>query len=80
MPANKMGPPCPECGSQLTDVSTTERADDRSFWRSRKCVTCGHRFHTVQQPEQYAIKGTVTWHCEGTKRKPMINWRFYEAR
>jgi transcriptional regulator NrdR family protein len=74
-----MGPPCPECDSHLTDVVTTERGEDRSFWRARKCVSCGHRFYTVQQPEQYVIKGTVTWKCSGKSRKPMINWRFYEA-
>ena len=61
MAANKMGPPCPECGSHLTDVMSTVRTDDRGFWRARKCPSCNHRFHTVQPPESLVIKDTVIW-------------------
>jgi transcriptional regulator NrdR family protein len=79
MASNKLGPPCPECGSHLTDVVSTVRTDDRGFWRSRKCPCCGHKFHTVQQAEQYVIDGTVTWLSAGKLRQAIINWDFYEA-
>jgi transcriptional regulator NrdR family protein len=79
MASNKLGPPCPECGSHLTDVVSTVRTDDRGFWRSRKCPCCGYKFHTVQQPEQYVIDGTVTWLSAGKLRQAIVNWDFYEA-
>jgi transcriptional regulator NrdR family protein len=81
MPANKMGPPCPSCGSHLTDVVSTNRTADRGFWRLRKCPACDHRFHTVQQPEMVVVDGTVTWLADskGKHRTAQVDWRWYEA-
>ncbi|NCU71534.1 MAG: hypothetical protein EBY66_00730 [Candidatus Fonsibacter lacus] len=76
-----MGPPCPNCGSHLTDIASTARTADRGFWRLRKCPSCGHRFHTVQQPEMIVIKGTVSWltDSKGKQRTAQVDWRWYEA-
>ena len=79
MATNKMGPPCPNCGSHLTDVASTNRTVDRGFWRLRKCPCCNHRFHTVQQPEILEVKGTVTWLAKGKRRTAQVDWRWYEA-
>ena len=82
MASNKMGPPCPNCGSHLSDVVSTVRTDDHGFWRSRKCPACNHRFHTVQTPEMLALSDTVTWlpNAQGKQRTAKVDWRWYEAR
>jgi len=80
MASNKMGPPCPNCGSHLSDVVSTVRTDDKGFWRHRKCPSCGHRFHTVQPPEMFALSDTVTWELKGKRREPKVDWSWYEAR
>jgi len=81
MAMNKIGPPCPECGSHLTDVVSTVRTVDQGFWRSRKCPACGHRFHTGQQPEKVVVDGAVSWppSPKGDYRIAKIDWSFYEA-
>jgi len=71
MAVNRMGPPCPECGSLLTDVIRTNRTEDGHFVRHRSCPCCGHRFHTVQTAEYVARNDSIKWVANRTYR---INW------
>ena len=71
MTFNRMGPPCPYCGSYVTDVKTTVRSLAGDFWRRRDCPSCGRHFNTAQHAEIIATKDVITWH----HRKVEINWR-----
>jgi len=70
MGTNRMGLPCPACGSLLTDVKRTCRSSDGHFWRQRACPSCGASFHTVQPAEVHCPSGSVSWHY----RIPTIHW------
>lgn len=70
MAVNRSGPPCPECGSLVTDVNRTVRTNTGDFWRRRDCPSCGVTFFTVQAAELVAPAGSVSWHY----RIPTIHW------
>ncbi len=71
MAVNRMGPPCPECGCLVTDVTRTNSSSEGHFLRRRDCPSCGARFHTVQHAEIVAPEGAVTWQS----RRISIHWR-----
>jgi transcriptional regulator NrdR family protein len=75
MSVNRIGPPCPECGSLTTDVISTCRNETQEFLRRRKCPICEHRFSTVQRNEVVVKENvwpnrSVAW----KGRKFTINW------
>lgn len=59
MAVNRLGPPCPECGSLTTDIKRTLRSPEGHFLRTRVCPCCSHRFATVQHTEIVAPPGSV---------------------
>ena len=59
MAVNRLGPPCPECGSLTTDIIRTLRSPEGHFLRQRKCPCCSHRFSTVQHTEIVAPAESV---------------------
>jgi C4-type Zn-finger protein len=61
MGANRMGPPCPECGSQVTDVISTRSSAHNDKVRRRSCFCCGHKFYTVQPAEMIADNTSIHW-------------------
>lgn len=61
MSSNRMGPPCPKCGSLLTGVTRTCRSKHGDFARKRECPSCGHGFMTMQPAELIAGPGDVHW-------------------
>lgn len=71
MSVNRIGPPCPACGSLTTDVITTCRSETGDFHRRRKCPCCEYRFNTIQMAEIIAPPMSVKW----KNRKVTINWR-----
>jgi transcriptional regulator NrdR family protein len=71
MSVNRMGPPCPACGSLTTDVMRTCRSETGDFHRRRKCPCCNHRFNTIQMRELLAPPTSAKW----KDRKVTINWR-----
>lgn len=75
MAVNRSGPPCPECGSLVTDVNRTARTSTGDFWRRRDCPSCGHRFQTVQPAELIAPKGSVGWEY----RTAVIHWAKFRS-
>jgi hypothetical protein len=77
MATNRMGPPCPECGSLVTDVIRTCRTEEGHFVRRRGCPCCGYRFNTAQPTEFVAPKGSVKWWADRTYR---INWDLLPVR
>lgn len=70
MGINRIGPPCPKCGSLSTTVYRTVRTPDHHFWRQRICASCEHRFTTIQPTEIVAPKGSASWFG----RTVFINW------
>jgi transcriptional regulator NrdR family protein len=70
MAVNRMGPPCPECGCLVSDITRTNRSAEGHFWRRRDCPSCGHHFQTVQHAEIVAPRGTVSWRY----RTVQIKW------
>ena len=61
MGANRMGPPCPNCGSQITDVGSTYRSKEGDFVRRRICIACDHRFYTAQCAEVLVSRRDLQW-------------------
>jgi len=61
MAANRMGAPCPKCGSQVTDVIMTRSTKDNDKIRRRHCFSCGHRYYTVQPAEMVADRSSIKW-------------------
>lgn len=75
MAVNRLGPPCPECGSLTTDVKRTLRTSEGHFLRMRVCPSCSHRFNTVQHTEIVAPPGSVH-----TRRYDVtINWQNFRS-
>ena len=72
MATNRMGPPCPECGSLTTDVNRTARSKEGHFWRRRDCPICGHHFQTIQHSEVVVPPGAVSWDY----RKVRVHWSY----
>jgi len=70
MGINRMGPPCPNCGSLTTDVLTTFRTAEGDFVRRRLCPCCEHRFYTAQPCEVSIRVRSMTW----KNRVPTIFW------
>ena len=70
MGANRMGPPCPNCGSEITDVKSTYRSAEGDFVRRRVCPACNHRFYTAQPTEVLLHRTSVQWRG----RVPTIFW------
>lgn len=70
MAINRMGPPCPECGSLVTDVNRTSRTVEGHFCRRRDCPSCGAHFQTIQPAEIVAPDGSVGWKY----RQVHIHW------
>ena len=77
MGVSRMGPPCPQCGSLLTDVINTYRTEEGHFVRRRVCPACDHRFYTAQPIEFVAPKGSVKWWAGRTYR---VNWSLLPVR
>lgn len=71
MAVNRIGPPCPGCGSLTTDVLMTRRSAAGDFHRRRSCPACKHRFNTIQMAEIIAPPLSVKW----KNRQFTINWR-----
>jgi C4-type Zn-finger protein len=62
-------PRCPECGSAQTSVISKTPMIDDQILRRRSCVDCGHRWYTVQPPEDIVPPNyRITWShfVEGT--------------
>ena len=70
MGANRMGPPCPKCGSLITDVKSTYRSEEGDFIRRRLCPSCNYRFYTAQPTEALIHSRSVQW----KGRTPTIFW------
>jgi transcriptional regulator NrdR family protein len=70
MGANRMGPPCPNCGSEITDVKSTYRSAEGDFVRRRVCPACNYRFYTAQPTEALLHRRSVEWRG----RVPTIFW------
>lgn len=47
---------CPNCSSYKTYVVLTRVVSDGRIIRRRKCNGCGHRWYTIQPPEQTITK------------------------
>lgn len=75
MGVNRMGPPCPECGSLTTDIHRTLRTPEGHFYRQRRCPSCNHKFSTVQHTEIVAPPGSV----KGFTRHVSIDWSNFRA-
>ena len=75
MAVNRMGPPCPECGSLVTDVKRTTRSTQGHFWRRRDCPCCGHRFQTIQHTEIVIPTGSVEWSGHNVR----IHWADFRS-
>lgn len=75
MGVNRSGPPCPECGSLITDVSRTSRSPEGHFCRRRDCPSCGAHFMTIQHAELVAPKGSVRWQNHIVH----VNWSQFRA-
>jgi transcriptional regulator NrdR family protein len=75
MATNRLGPPCPQCGSLVTDIKRTSRSAEGHFWRSRECPCCGHRFQTLQHTEIVAPRGAVRWR----DRTVRIDWSAFRS-
>lgn len=40
---------CPNCGGETEVVDSRPRNDNTIVWRRRRCISCKHRFHTVER-------------------------------
>jgi transcriptional regulator NrdR family protein len=76
MGLNRIGPPCPRCGHEVTAVVATRRCWSGSFLRRRRCVQCSWRFNTAQSPEYAVTPAAFRW----TKRQAVIEWNAAELR
>jgi transcriptional regulator NrdR family protein len=73
---NRIGPPCPECGSLMTDTLRTMRTLDGDFVRRRECPVCKHRFYTVQVKELIAPSNSVKWI---KSRQYLVRWQQFRS-
>jgi hypothetical protein len=72
MAVNRLGPPCPKCGHEITSVTTTARSREAGFYRRRLCLSCGHRFTTAQLAEVPIGSHVFTWDA---RRLSRIEWQ-----
>lgn len=63
---------CPECQSMRLRVIVTAPATNGDTVRRRNCLACGHRWYTVQSPEQQLPQCQVSWIRVGTQNKVKI--------
>ena len=52
---------CPECGRNPTQVVISKVAKDGRIMRRRWCKSCGHRWYTVQPPEQVVESWQISY-------------------
>ena len=58
---NKIQAACPKCAEARTRVVLTKRAKDGITIRRRCCMTCEHRWYSIQYPEVAVEDGEVKW-------------------
>jgi transcriptional regulator NrdR family protein len=63
---------CPECQSIRLRVIVTAPATNGDTVRRRNCLACGHRWYTVQSPEEVLSQYQVNWIRVGTQNKVKI--------
>jgi len=58
---NKIQTECPKCAERKTRVVLTKRAKDGITIRRRCCISCEHRWYSIQYPEVAVEEGEVKW-------------------
>ena len=58
---NKIQAACPKCAEARTRVVLTKRAKDGITIRRRCCISCEHRWYSIQYPEVAVKDGEVKW-------------------
>jgi len=58
---NKIQAACPKCAEARTRVVLTKRAKDGVTIRRRCCISCEHRWYSIQYPEVAVEDGEVKW-------------------
>jgi len=58
---NKIQAACPKCAEARTRVVLTKRAKDGITIRRRCCISCDHRWYSIQYPEVPVKEGEVKW-------------------
>jgi len=66
---NKIQVACPKCAEARTRVVLTKRAKDGITIRRRCCITCEHRWYSIQYPEVAVEDGEVKWIKTGSNAK-----------
>jgi len=58
---NKIQAACPKCAEARTRVVLTKRAKDGITIRRRCCISCEHRWYSIQYPEVAVEDSEVKW-------------------
>ena len=58
---NKIQAACPKCAEARTRVVLTKRTKDGITIRRRCCISCEHRWYSIQYPEVAVEDGEVKW-------------------
>jgi len=58
---NKIQAACPKCAEARTRVVLTKRAKDGVTIRRRCCISCEHRWYSIQYPEVAVEDSEVKW-------------------
>ena len=66
---NKIQAACPKCAEARTRVVLTKRAKDGITIRRRCCISCEHRWYSIQYPEVAVEDGEVKWIKTGSTAK-----------
>ncbi len=67
---------CPHCNHPHLKVILTQRTELEEIIRRKHCLVCGHRFYTMQPPEQPISQYDLQWpprlnrHLHRVKYKP----------
>ena len=64
---NKIQTECPKCSEMRTRVVLTKRAKDGVTIRRRCCISCEHRWYSIQYPEVAVQDNEVKWIKPGSK-------------
>jgi len=64
---NKIQTECPKCSERRTRVVLTKRAKDGVTIRRRCCISCEHRWYSIQYPEVAVQDNEVKWIKTGSK-------------
>ena len=64
---NKIQTECPKCSEMRTRVVLTKRAKDGVTIRRRCCISCEHRWYSIQYPEVAVQDNEVKWIKTGSK-------------